>query len=45
MIFNLILTSAVVIAGFYFLVKCIWKMGEHAQGSVMEPIPIEKDDD
>ena len=28
MIFNLLLTSVVVIAGFYFSIKCFAKMGE-----------------
>ena len=46
MIFNLLLTSVVVIAGFYFSIKCFAKMGELTLSSMMEPIPIEieKDD-
>lgn len=45
MILNVILTSGVVIAGFYFSMKCFSKIGEHSQKSMMEPIPIEKDED
>ena len=46
MIFNLLLTSVVVIAGFYFSIKCFAKMGELTQSSMMETIQpeIQKDD-
>ena len=45
MILNLILTSIVVVAGFYFSIKCFSKMGKLSQNPMMKPIPIEKDED